>query len=239
MPRLLSVILCLAFWALPAAAAETRSDMAFDVQIRGFNAGVLRMSTVRNAGSYAASARFDTAGIVGLFRPLRFDAGVEGRIRGATLAPLRYREDVQTHRREGRREIAFDGGVPRVVLEEPAREAAPWHLDPATQRGTIDPMTALVRVMAATAAGAACRLDLTMFDGRRRSQLVLGAPQAEGEGLACAGELRRIAGYSDSEMAEARSFPFRVVYAPDADGLLQVLQVEARTNYGMARLVRR
>lgn len=223
----------------PALATPERSDARFDVELRGLRAGVLILQGAHNASSYAAAARLETTGLVNLIRRVRFDAGVEGRVQGGRLAPLSYREDVDTGRRESRTVMEFRNGVPRIVSAEPEREPRPWHLDPATQGGTVDPMTTLFQILRDVPREAACRLDLPLFDGRRRGQVVLGAPQPNGDGVICHGEFRRVAGYSDDEMAEATSFPFRVVYAPAENGLLQVIRVEAESLHGRGRLVRR
>ena len=245
MPRALLVCLvllvCLAPLPRPmAAAAETRQDAVFDVEISGFRAGVFRLSRVETAGSYAATARFETAGLVGLFRPLRFQAEVQGGLAGGQKRPARYSEDVQTPRREGRTEIAWERGVPRVIREEPEHPQRPWHLDPASQGGTLDPMSALLQLLGDVPAARACRLEVVLFDGRRRAQVLLnGTATAAGDEVACDGAFRRLAGYSESEMAENDDFPFTLTYAPNGDGTLQVVRIETATSYGPARLLRR
>lgn len=234
----LTAVLAAAVLAAGPAVALPSLDARFDLELRGFRAGVLTLRTVREGARYAAAARLETTGVAAFLRRVRFDAGVQGQVAGERLHPARYREDVDTGRRESRTVIEYAGGVPRVVSAEPARPPEPWHLDPATQGGTLDPMSVLVSLLADVPTARACRLDLPLFDGRRRGQLLLSPAGAEGDRVVCAGEFRRLAGYSDEELAEARAYPFRLTYAL-RDGNLQVVEVEAQSPHGRARLVRR
>ena len=219
--------------ALPAA------ELRFDVELRGLRAGVLTLRSERAGQSYAAAARLETTGVAALLRRLRFDAGVQGHVEGDRLVPRRYHEDVDTGRRESRTVMEYARGVPRVISAEPERTPEPWHLDPAGQGGTLDPLSVIASVLADVPPARACRLALDLFDGRRRGQVVLAPAGAEGERVVCAGEFRRVAGYSDEEMAEASAFPFRLTYAPGQNGALQVVEIEARSPQGRARLIRR
>lgn len=219
--------------ALPAAEAR------FDVELRGLRAGVLTLHSLREGAGYAASARLETTGVAALLRRVRFDASVRGRVEGDRLVPLSYRGDVDTGRRESRTVMEYARGVPQVVEAAPPRASEPWHLDPAGQGGTLDPMSVIVSLLADVAPARACRLDLALFDGRRRGQVVLAPAGADGDRVICAGEFRRVAGYSEEEMAEARAFPFRLAYAPGPGEMLQVVEIEARSPHGRARLTRR
>ena len=227
--------------ALPQAATAT--EARFELQLRGLNAGQLQLRATRTASAYAAAARLETAGVARLLRRLRFDATVQGRIQAGQPRPETYREDVDTGRRESRTEIAWTGGTPRLLRAEPAREPQPWHLDPATQGDALDPLTVLMQLLADIPPEAACRLDLPLFDGRRRGQVTLAPTTDPSTGTdaphSCAGEFRRIAGYSEDELAEARRFPFHLTYAPADDGTLRVAEIEAQSPYGTARLIRR
>ena len=118
------------------------------------------------------------------------------------------------------------------------RGKRPYDVDPATQVGTVDPLTAMFATLRDVAPGRECGRSLKMFDGRRSSELRLGAPQTDGENVVCAGEYRRIGGFPPDDMAERTRFPFTLTYAPAGDRM-QVVEVAMDTLYGKARLVRR
>lgn len=221
----------------PAAAQTDRA--AFDLVLRGIAAGTLSFSGTQEAGRYAVSGRLQSGGLLGMLRKVRYDAEARGRISAGLPAPASYSESADTGKRQSNVRMSWRGGVPRVEAYDPPRDPRPHDVDPASQRGTVDPLTALYATLRDVDPGKECRLSLNVFDGRRRTQLALGAPQASGRGVTCTGEFRRIAGYSPSEMAEKSRFPFTLTYAPTPEGRMRVVEVATDTLYGRATLKRR
>ena len=222
-----------------AALSDGRDEAVFDLVVLGLPAGQLTVAASVNEGGYAAAARLRSSGVAALVRRLRFDASVQGYVEAGRLVPARYSEDVNTGRRESRTVMEYTRGVPRVISMEPEREPRPHHLDPATQGGTLDPMTALFRVLRDVPPAEACRLTLDLFDGRRRAQVAMVERRERGDEVICAGEFRRIAGYSERELSEARRFPFRMHYRDNGDGMLRMVRLDAESQMGSARLMRR
>jgi hypothetical protein len=233
--------LVLAGLAAVLAASSSHADdpVVFDLSIRGIRAGTLSFSGEATAGRYAVSGRLESAGLVGLVRQVRYDGQAEGSLRQGRFTPARYREQADTGRRQSESVMEYRGGVPQVKVYNPPRELGSDGIDPATQGGTVDPLTALFATLRDVAPGGECNQTLTLFDGKRRSQLVLGAPSAIEGGIACPGEYRRLAGFSADDMAEKTRFPFTVRLVPGASGLLQVDEVTMESIYGNARLKRR
>ncbi len=225
---------CLA--ALPAHAED---PVIFDLSIRGILAGTLSFSGQATDGRYAVSGRLESAGLVGMIRQVRYDGQAEGSLQQGRFTPVRYREQADTGRRQSESVMEYRGGVPQVKVYNPPRDLGSDGIDPATQGGTVDPLTALFATLRDVAPGEECNRSLTMFDGKRRSQLVLGAPAAVEGGLACPGEYRRLAGFSADDMAEKSRFPFTVRLVPGTSGLMQVEEVTMESIYGNARLKRR
>jgi len=234
-----ALILCLVPGSPQAGQAERIDTGSFDVELRGFRAGVLAFSGAQNDTSYAASARMESAGLVRLMRQLRFDASARGRVTGGRLAPQSYNEDMNTGRRESRTVMAYQNGIPQVVAREPWRAPQPHDIDPASQAGTLDPMTALYALLRDVPQDQACQMNLQLFDGRRRTQVSLRDPLRSGASVICTGEFRRVAGYSPNEMAEGTRFPFELVYGPAGNDSLRVMRLTVDSIHGTARLVRR
>lgn len=224
---------------LPAGAKVDTGT--FDVEIRGIRVGVLGFSAARDARRYSSSARFETRGIVGVLARLRFDGSVRGQISGRAMRPLEYRSDFDNGDGVSVIEMRFNGDTPVVERDEPRGPLQPWDIDPADQRGVVDPMTAALKVLLDTPRSEACKVNLQVFDGRRRMQVTLGNPRQDGDTLVCSGEMRRIAGYEPGRMEEQTRFPFEAVYAghPDEADLLQLRRLSASSRFGNARLARR
>jgi hypothetical protein len=226
------------FLCLPAAAlAET---FAFDVTLAGVRVASVAVDGAETAKAYRAQAQVMTRGLVGAVRPVRWDATAEGTRKGSRLAPLSFREEIDTGRRQTSARLTWKGGMPTVVAYDSSEEIEVVAANPADQKGTVDPLTALYAGMRPVAPDAACRLAYDVFDGQRRTSVALGAPlPVEGGGVECSGQYRRIAGFPARDLAERSRFSFRITYLPRADGLLHIDRIETDTLFGRAVLRRR
>ncbi len=226
--------------AMTLAAGTAGAEPAvFDLTLRGVPAGALTFVGRETGGRYAVTGRLETGGLAALLRRVRYDAEAEGRVSRGRFTPQRYAEAADTGRRQSKAVMSYEGGVPQVKVYDPPRRTGDRDLDPATQVGTVDPLTALYATLRDVPAGAECNVRHTMFDGQRRSEVALGAPQAVEGGVACPGEYRRLEGFSAKDMAERSRFPFTVRLEPAANGTMRVAEVSMVTLYGNARLTRR
>lgn len=240
-PRIAAVALALALALLPALPRASGAEpLVFDVTLRGLPAATLRLDGTETQGRYAVTGRLESRGLAALVRRVRFDAQVEGRVAAdGQLRPARFAEQTDTGRRRSEAVIEYARGVPRVVRALPERPTRDWDVNPATQGGSIDPLTALWAALRDVEAGRECNLALRLFDGRRSTTLRLETPRREGDRVTCAGEYRRVAGFSPEDMAERTRFPFRLTYAPGPSGRMQVVEVTMETLAGRARMARR
>jgi hypothetical protein len=223
----------------PAAAADRIEDRAtFDLVLKGIMAGSISFSGVQEGTRYAVTGRLKTTGLAAVLKKVRYEGAVDGTISKGRYAPSAYREAADTGRRQSESVMEYRGGVPQVKVYVPARDPRPDDVDPATQAGTVDPLTALYATLRDVEAGQECKIDLKLFDGRRATQVVLGDPVRDGAAVTCPGEYRRLAGFSAEDMAEKTRFAFALTYAPTPEGRMRVVEVTAETLYGKARLVR-
>jgi hypothetical protein len=224
---------------LAFAGAACADDTVFDLSLRGITAGTLTFSGEVEDGRYAVTGRLESSGIVSLIRKVRYDGQVQGTRRDGRFTPERYSEKADTGRRISEAVMEYKRGVPQVKVYNPPRPPGEGGLDPAKQGGTVDPLTAMFATLRDVPAGEECDLALKLFDGKRRSQVVLGTPSAVEGGVACPGEYRRLEGFSAEDMAEKSRFPFTVFLVPGEGGMMQVREVTMESLYGNARLKRR
>lgn len=223
-----------------APAAGVRTDAGFSVSIRGFTAARLELRGWADDQAYDVAGTLASAGLLGWVKHIRYDATARGRIAAAGPVPSRYTEKADTGKRQSQAVMAYRGGVPQVKSYDPPRPPRTEDIDPATQGGTVDPLTALYMVLRDLPAAQACNLRLTLFDGRRRSQVVLGPAATDDRGrIACDGEYRRLQGFTPEDMAEKSSFPFRLTYGDAGGGLVHVTEISMDTLYGKGRMIRR
>lgn len=223
-------------------AGTARAEQAqFDFVLRGITAGSLTWSgSGEPGGAYTVRGTLKTSGLAAMLKRVRYEATAKGRITPkGSYAAASYDENADTGRRQSQSRLAWKNGVPVIESYQPARAPRAFDIDPSTQSGTVDPLTAMFATLRDVAPGQECKADLKMFDGRRASKLVLGAPKAQGDRVVCAGEYRRVAGFSPEDMAEKTRFPFTLTYAPAGNGQMRVVEVAMDSLYGKARLVRR
>ncbi|MCX8507267.1 MAG: DUF3108 domain-containing protein [Rhodobacteraceae bacterium] len=225
--------------ALPAVGADQTDSATFDISIRGFTAASLSINGAVKGQGYAASGVLKSAGLLGFLKKIRYDADVTGRLVKGRYVPARYHEKADTGKRQSDALMAYKAGVPQLKAYSPPRARQKGDIDPTSQGGTVDPLTALYAVLRDVPGTEACRLRLFMFDGRRRSQVVLSTPRPEGETIICTGEYRRLEGFSEKEMAEKIRFPFTLIYQPSGPGMVHVSEVSMDTLYGKGRMIRR
>lgn len=225
--------------AAPAARADQTDAALFDISIRGFSAATLSIGAAQTGQNYEASGFLKSSGALGFLKKIRYDAAVSGTLANGRFVPVRYKEKADTGKRQSEAAMAYKGGVPQVKAYSPPRPPQTGDIDPASQGGTVDPLTALYAVLRDVPQAEACKLKIFLFDGRRRSQLVLTSPQTTGEQIICRGEYRRLEGFSDKDMAEKTRFPFTLTYKPAGPGMVHVREISMDTLYGKGRMIRR
>ena len=234
-PLLALVLAC----ALTPAGAETIDDkIEFDVVLKGIPAGRLAINGSRNETHYSAAGVLETTGLAAMLRKVRYTARVNGAIT-SRLVPAHYTETADTPSRNTVFNMTYANGTPVKVKRTPPRPPKVRDVAPATQGGTLDPLSALYLVLRDVDAGAACNFSTFMFDGARRTRVSIGPPEPDGEGVTCAGEYQRLDGFSKKDIAKKRRMAFTLTYRPTKDGRLQVTRVATDTIYGQGRLERR
>jgi len=227
--------------ALPGAAmAERVEDKAtFDVVIRGLNAATLGFSAVEEDNRYVVSGLLKSAGLAAMVRKISYEATARGSVTGTRYTPSSYVEKADTGKKKSTSTITYSRGVPNAVQYTPPREGRDKDIDPATQGGTVDTLTALYAILRDVDAGGECKANMKMYDGRYVSSITISNPVKRGDAVTCSGQYKRIAGFKPDEMAERITFPFTLTYQPAGNGRMRVSEVVMESIYGKASMKRR
>jgi hypothetical protein len=221
--------------ALAPAQAESY-EARFDFRVSGIRAGEVVIGGEQSGGRYAAIARVNTAGLVGVFADFYFDGAASGRLAANGLVvPAEFNSRSKSTRAERVTHIDWEGGTPVSVSVEPPRGSAP---DPATQAGTLDPVSASFAILRDAPVDELCNKSVDVFDGSRRSRISLGAPAAADGRLVCPGRFTRIEGEAH-DLSSDQDYGFTVVFQPNGDGIAKLERIETRTDFGPAVLQRR
>jgi hypothetical protein len=164
--------------------------------------------TIDQAGeSYRLATVSRSRGLGRLFLPREQIAEAEGGLRGREVLPARYRTDGEWRGTPRRTLMEFVSGVPRLALLEPPEGPDRIPVPPEATAGTIDSLSALLRLSRDVAETGRCDLQGAIFDGRRRlewtSRTIGVGPSPvrgiSGEALRCALESRLVAGFRRSD----------------------------------------
>ena len=196
-PRLPSAIAGLALLGtLPGAAPAMADQIATRFEVFGF-AGIrvlsLKSRTAEDAGRYSIAVDYRTEGMARMFVDLTTRAQVQGRLIEGSAQPEWFRNDSSRNgiERHNRVEYRPDGAVVGASTPPP-----PDPITPQSARGTIDNLTAYLRLERQLAAKGSCALTDRVFDGRHRYDLVFtdvgrktlapsGGQNFAGEAIAC------------------------------------------------------
>jgi hypothetical protein len=235
--RPLSAVCGLSLISLLAFPATAQSyEARFDFRVSGIRAGEVTISGEQTGERYAASAKVNTAGIVGAFANFYFDGASSGRLAANGLVvPAEFNSRSKSTRAERVTRIDWQGGTPVSVSVEPPRGSSP---DPASQSGTLDPVSASFAILRDVPVDEVCNKSVDVFDGSRRSRISLGMPQSTDGKLVCPGRFTRIEGEAH-DLSSDQDYGFTVVFAPRSNGIAQLERIETRTNFGPAVLQRR
>jgi len=231
--RFLIFAISLCLFSAPAVAQD---QTQFDIRFRGVTVANITVATRETASTYALAGQVRAAGLAGLFADIRFDMAAEGRLSQSDPQPIRYREDVDTGRRQTTVSMQWVGRTPQITRQTPA--PGPEAVPPEAATGMIDPLSALWQVLRDRPVGTLCDRVMQVFDGARQSQLRLAAAEIADTSAECAGEYRRLAGFSQSDMNERQRFPFTARYTRHGD-LWRLTEVEASSLFGRIRIQRR
>lgn len=225
-----------ALFATSGARAET---MAFDLSIRGITVGEMKIESSQSSNRYNVAGAINSTGIASFFRRFSYRGAATGAVNGARLFPARYVEKADTGRRSSEVEMVFDAGIPRVVTYTSPDDAGRVPADPAKQKGALDPLSGIYALLRDVPRNRACKLNVHMFDGRRRSHIAMRAAGTDAGLPVCRGVYERQDGFTAEEISRHRKFDFTLTYRSGANGKLQVQRVTFASFYGTAALDRR
>ncbi len=224
-----SVVALIAMLVAPPAVAF---DAQFDVFYQGVRIGVFAQTGAVDPRAYTTSVAFAGTGLVAALAEVRVSMQAAGRVRGEAFLPDLFQEDVTFGARRSDVQMSYEDGTPRLSGGKLGTEEA-QSLDPADQTGTVDPATVLLIAARDQPRAGLCRIDQPVFDGARRTRLILDTAQTDGDRVICRGRFLRLGGYSERQLRQGRVVEVTLTYAPGGDTMQLV---EARLNSPRGRI---
>lgn len=211
----------------------------FDIYLGNVPVGLFAYSGVEAGGQYSLAGQLRTTGLVGALTNVRYVAKSKGRVVAGRFVPSLYEEDATIGTRNTTLTIRYNNGVPNTPVFDPPESPDVLRVDPSAQGDAVDVLTGLFGVFRNVAEGQACRFSSFVYDGTRRTSMSLRLLRQSADEAVCAGQYRRIGGFTQDDLERRAVFDFRLVYAPREAGGWQVSRADVETIYGVVRLERR
>ncbi len=224
----------------PATAGSAENDsLTYTIYVYGFKLGVLRLELAQTDSRYAAAGRVTTTGLMSKIAKFDFDGKVKGHRENSEYWPDEFSATIFNKSSESTVRMTYNSRTPKLVEYAPERAARETDVNPAKQHGAVDLISSAYMILRDVPREQLCGKSVQMFDGRRRSQIREGKPIITGDKARCSGYYQRLAGFSESEMAEQTTFPFMLFYEMQKDGNYRLMSIETESVVGSAKMVRR
>ena len=224
----------------PLSAANAQIDQRrYDVRIAGFPIGQVNYDVKVTGRKYELQGFLGSTGFFGSFINTRYSGAVIGSLGKNRLAPRIFRGRFERGRQYATVDIEFAGNRPVKVERFPARPAQPYDIDQRSVSDVIDPISALYFLMRDRPQKGLCQQNFMIFEGNRTARIVVQDDPGSEDGLTCLGAYIRVGGFTDAQLEDRKSFPFRLHYVPTQSGNFTVARFVATTIFGKATAVRR
>jgi hypothetical protein len=232
----LFIVYCICALIVSANALSAKTEKySFDVFLWGLNVGELVYSIKRTSNEYDISGVLRSKGFARLVTKYKFVAQTQGKLSNSRYYPTSYSEKSDTGRRKEQKSIIYQKMVPKITS---AKSPKPHWAKPTSQKGTVDPMTAIHLVMGDRIEKTLCKQQFNLFDGARRIEIILSKINIQKNSAQCRGEYIRQDGYTDKEMKEGKTFPFTINYIK-RDEIYAVESLEIKALRGRTKFTKR
>ena len=206
----LFVLSCIYALIVSATTLYAKTERySFDVFLWGIKVGELVYSIKKASDEYDISGVLRSKGFARVVTKYKFEAQTQGKVSNSKYYPTSYSEKSDTGRRKEQKSIIYQKMTPKLTS---AKAPKPHWAKPKSQKGTVDPMTAIHLIMGDRMQKTLCKQKFNLFDGARRIEIVLSKINIEKNSAQCRGEYIRQDGYTKEEMKEGKVFPFTINY---------------------------
>lgn len=245
-PLALAGLLPVIVAAAPPTAGQPQ-HLKYRVEVygpAGLHVATTRTEIDLSGDAYAIKSKIETRGFAGWFVSMNSTAQAKGRLTADAPQPESFRSDTERNGAERHDKVSYatDGGV-SGSSSPPAKDAAK-PVAPAQMRGTVDNLTAYLRVERQLGKGGKCDLTVPVFDGHERYDLKFsdggqqklspkGGQNFAGATTVCHMKRVEIAGFpanpDDSEGARSGTLWYARIVPGE---LVQAIRMEMQTEAG-------
>jgi hypothetical protein len=224
-------------------------QMAMSLYAGGISLGKVDMDAQYRGSDYHVVSNLVTGGVVNAFWQSQIQATTNGKMSGGKPQPALYDSFYTGHNAKNQEvSLTYDGGQPRLYAN-PSYQTRGFEVPAPQQKDTLDPMSAVIALTAATRADAKnpCGITLPVFDGRRRYDIEMTKEKEadikmdngifKGHVSVCSVKYKQVSGFSPNVLKAKQSFPaihmWMATYPAGEGHTFNIpLRVWADTEYG-------
>ncbi|MEI9932232.1 MAG: DUF3108 domain-containing protein [Rhizomicrobium sp.] len=238
------------------AQATSQLNMALTLYAGGVTLGKVDMDATIRGDQYHVVSNLETSGIVNAFWQAQIQATSSGKIADKTFQPALY-DSFDTNHSGKKQEVAltYEKDTPVRMYANPVFKTNGYDVKPEQQKGTFDPLSAVVYITSGAGAkpDSPCDVVAPVFDGRRRYNIEIVKVKDttikmdnglyKGKALLCEMKYKQLAGFKPKIIKENASFPkinaWIATFPSSIPGRTYVvpLRVWADTDYGTVAAV--
>ncbi len=201
-------------------------------------------------GRYSADFEARSTGVIEALAKNRTSWHTEGRVDGRAMAPEKMSQRYLM-KRGGHRIVSMawaPSGAVSTRIEPPEPKSKRKTVPEDMQRGTLDPLTAILNGLVAPRGGPPCKYEANLFEGRRRIDIRLSfhrygkALRLKGHKLprkatVCLLHAKRVAGFRTRHFKEVpKLHPLKLwIVRLEKPGIWLPVEMALKTRYGIAR----
>jgi len=157
------------FAAVTGAAADTISMRVEVYGLIGLHVLTLHSRVEQNESQYAITVDYATTGVAGMVVDQKTHAVALGRVANGVVQPLSFRNATRRNSSERHSRVDY---FPDGRIEGRSYPAPEEPVSPEVAKGTVDNLSAYLRLERQITAKGTCELTVPVFDGRFRYDLV-------------------------------------------------------------------
>jgi hypothetical protein len=203
-----------------ATGPSSQLQAALTIYGGGIPFGKMDLDATLRSDAYHAVSNFQTSGVVSTFWQAEIQATSSGKVGAKGLEPALY--DSYDIGRSGKKQevsLTYENGAAPRLFADPVYETRGYDVKADEQKGTLDPLSAVMQIVTGAAASPSnpCGLVAPVFDGRRRYDIELSKAKDidikmdnglyAGKGLLCQVKYKQIGGYKPNIIKNKDSFP--------------------------------
>ncbi len=221
------------------SSSISANEARYIVSLRDIDIGELYMDIEFAENKYESALRFNTIG----FAQSLFNSTIEANAKGEGLSfekltPTQFERIINDDGKKSRIWFNFSEEVIENLNSEPSRPAS---IDPKSQKGAIDPLTALTYLLRPISEENVCAFRVRLFDGYNSQILTVSEATKRRDGrLQCGGSIQFQHGYIPEQINALDNIIFTILYRPDrTEGAYIVDRLRGKSPYGDFQLLKR